>query len=61
MTAYEYSEQAIAQYGQTEEQSVILMSVFGYLTSNDPHYMPDLADRAVNMLIHELRYQYGEG
>jgi uncharacterized protein (UPF0297 family) len=60
MTAYEYSEQAIAQYGQTEEESVILMSVFGYLIYDDPHYIPNLADRAVSLLIHELRRQYGD-
>jgi len=57
----ELDEQAIAQYGQTEEIHVALMAVFGYLIFDDPLYIPDMEDRAAGLLIYELRDQYGTG
>ena len=38
------------------------MTKTDYITITEkPVHVPDMCDKAVNMLIHELRYQYGEG
>jgi hypothetical protein len=59
--AFTYSEQNIAQYGQTEEQDPALIARFGYQVYNDESYLPNLSDRAVSLLIEEMRFTYGAG
>lgn len=56
---FTYSEEAIAQFGQTETQEPSLMAKFGYEVYDDDSYIPNLSDRAVGLLIEELRFQYG--
>lgn len=52
--------QGLTQYGQTVDNESLLMTVFGWLIENNVPYISDLSDRAVNLLIEEYRYQYGE-
>lgn len=54
--------QDITQFGQTATNDVALITVFGWLITEDGDvYIPNLADRAVGLLIEEFRLQYGAG
>lgn len=52
----------ISVFGQNTDFDVDLISIFGQrLGGVDPLYIPNLSDRAVNLVIEEFRTQYGEG